>query len=1073
MKKNLNNPPTKRKNVAFKLSTLMQLVLIILLMSCTGALFAQDQDKTITGKVTTKSGETLPGVTLLVKGTSVGTVTNLDGEYNLAVPNDAEILIVSYVGMLTQEIEIGNKTSIVVTLTEDVHGLEEVVVVGYGTQKKVNVTGSVSAVTAEKIEERPVQNVTQALQGLVPGLNVSSSGGGELNNTLNINIRGAGTIGDGSDSSPLILIDGMEGDMNSLNPQDIESISVLKDAASSAIYGSRAPFGVILITTKRGKAGKMQISYTNNFRWSDPLLKPKMLDSYSFASYWNDAKANAGQNPAFSEEVMERIIAYQKGEIDYGTVPNNNGDGWNQYTGANGNTDWFEEHYKSWSPSQEHGLNMTGGSENVQYYLSANYLGQEGLLRHSNDSFDRFTSTANISAQLAKTISVSYNGKLIREKYDKATHQFGLFFHNIARRWPTNPVRDPNGYYADGGEILQLRQGGRNTSETDKMYQQFRVDFEPITGLKFTGELNYRIDTYFNNTHYLPAYGHRPDETTYAVGVGWLGGGQTQVSEYVNKNNFFSPSFQTQYVKSFTGGHNLKALVGFQSEEMNSRNFGGYRTDLITSELPTINTASGTDKITSGGYSHWSTVGFFGRINYNFNEKYLLELNARYDGTSRFLEDQRWNLFPSVSAGWNIAREDFWQSMESKVNTLKLRGSWGELGNQNTQLLYPFYVTMPVGTGNGSWLINGLRPNTASSPGLVSSMLTWERVQSWNIGIDVGVFDNRLTATFDFFQRNTFDMVGPAPELPVILGTAVPKMNNADMKSTGFELEIAWRDQIGEVSYGVRGILFDSQQEVTRYPNSTGNISQWYNGRMMGEIWGLTTQGLAKSDQEMNDWLAVVDQSKIGSKWAAGDLMYQDLNGDNVIDYGSGTLGDTGDNSIIGNSTPRFNYSIDLDIAWKGFDARALFQGTAKRDYAVGGPYFWGANGNMWQAAGFEEHMDYFRPEGHALGANLDSYYPRPIMSGEADKNTRTQSRYLQNAAYIRLKNLQVGYTIPQSITEKVKVQKLRLYVSGENLWTQTKMTSVFDPETISGGWSDGKIYPLSKTISVGLNLTF
>lgn len=1073
MKKKLKNLLLGRLNFVPKLSRLVQLTLIMVCISSMSILAGNQQDKTISGTVTTSTGETLPGVSVLVKGTLVGSVTDLDGNYSFNVPSDATTLVVSYVGMITQEIEIGSQTTINVTLLEDVQGLEEVVVVGYGTQKKVNVTGSVSAVTSEKIEERPVQNVTQALQGLVPGLNVSISGGGELNNTPNINIRGAGTIGSGSNSSPLILIDGMEGDMNSLNPQDIESISVLKDAASSAIYGSRAPFGVILITTKRGKAGKMKITYSNNFRWSDPLLKPKMLDSYSFATYWNDAKANAGQNPAFSEEVMERIIAYQKGEIDYGTVPNNNGDGWNQYTGANANTDWFEEHYKSWSPSQEHGINMNGGSENVQYFLSTNYLGQEGLLRHGDDTFDRFTTTANINAQLGKTVSIKYNGKFIRENYEKATHQFGLFFHNIARRWPTNPVFDPNGYYADGGEVLQLREGGRSTSEADKMYQQFRIDFEPLAGLTFTGELNYRIDTYFSNTHYLPAYAHRPDESTYPVGVGWLGGGRTQVSEYTAKTNFFSPNVQTQYIKTFDGGHNLKVLAGFQSEESNSRNFGGYRTDLISPELPTINTAAGTDKITAGGYSHWATVGFFGRVNYNYNEKYLLEVNARYDGTSRFLEDQRWNLFPSVSAGWNIARENFWKPLEDKVNSFKLRGSWGELGNQNTTSLYPFYVTMPVGTANGSWLINGLRPNTASSPGLVSSLLTWERVQSWNIGFDLGMFDNRLTAVFDYFQRNTFDMVGPAPELPVILGTSVPKMNNADMKSTGFELEISWRDKIGEVSYGVKGILYDSQQEVTKYPNETGNISTWYAGRKSGEIWGLTTHGLAKSDQEMNDWIAVVDQSKIGSKWAAGDLMYKDLNGDNVIDYGSGTLGDTGDNSIIGNSTPRYNYSIDLDAAWKGFDMRVLFQGTAKRDYAVGGPYFWGANGNMWQAAGFEQHMDYFRPEGHELGANLDSYYPRPIMSWEANKNTRTQTRYLQDASYIRLKNLQVGYTIPQSITEKVKIQKLRLYVSGENLWTQTKMTSIFDPETISGGWSDGKIYPLSKTFSAGLSLTF
>ncbi|MCU4157833.1 TonB-dependent receptor [Carboxylicivirga sp. A043] len=1035
---------------------------------------AQVQQHVVEGKVTDHMGEPLPGVNVYEQeNPTSGVITGIDGSFSISVSSENASLTFSFVGFESQVVNVAGRTNFNITMVEEATGLDEVVVVAYGTQKKVNVTGSVSAVTSDKIEERPVQNVSQALQGIVPGLNVTSSGGGELNNPLKINIRGAGTIGDGSNSGPLILIDGMEGDMNSLNPQDIESISVLKDAASSAIYGSRAPFGVILITTKRGKEGRMQINYNNNFRWSDPLLKPNMLDSYTFAKYWNDARANAGQNPAFSDEVLERILAYQKGEIDYGTVANTNGDRWQQYTGSHANTDWFEEHYKSWTPSQEHALSLNGGSEKIQYYLSTNYLNQNGLLRHANDSFDRFTVTANVTAQLADFASIRYNTKFIRETYEKATHQFGLFYHNIARRWPTNPVYDPNGFYADGGEILQLREGGRNISEKDQNYQQFRLDIEPIKGWKLIGELNYRTDTYFSSSNYLPAYAHDVAGNPYAVGVGWLSPGSTQASEYASKTTYMSPNLYTQFTKEFEGGHNLTALAGFQSEENKTRNLGGYRNDLISPDLPTINTASGEDKITSGGYGHWATAGFFGRINYNYQEKYLVELNARYDGTSRFLREERWNLFPSLSVGWNIARENFWQPLEDKINTLKLRASWGELGNQNTKQWYPFYTTMPVGTANGSWMINGMRPNTASSPGLVSSLLTWETVRSWNIGLDAGMFDNRLTLVFDYFQRFTEDMVGPAPELPATLGTSVPKINNADMKSYGFELELSWRDKIGQVSYGVRGILADDQQEVTRYPNENGRVDMWYAGRMGGEIWGYTTHGIAKSDDEMNNWLANHDQSVMGSNWAAGDIMYEDLNNDGEINSGSGVLGDTGDYSIIGNNTPRYKFSIDLDAAWKGIDFRMLWQGVGKRDYALGGPYFWGANGNMWQAAGFKEHMDYFRPEGHELGANVDGYYPRPIMSWESNKNTKTQTRYLQNAAYIRLKNIQVGYTIPQTFTKKYGVQKLRFYVSGENLLTFTEMTKIFDPETIDGGWSDGKIYPLSKTISAGCSITF
>jgi len=1032
------------------------------------------QQFVIEGFVKDHMGDPLPGVNVFEqKNPTGGVISGVDGSYAIRVSSEDAILTYSFIGFKTQVVNVAGRASIDVTLVEEATGLDEVVVVAYGTQKKVNVTGAVSAVTSDKIEERPVQNVSQALQGIIPGLNITSSGGGELNNPLKVNIRGAGTIGTGSSSSPLILIDGMEGDMNSINPQDIESISVLKDAASSAIYGSRAPFGVILITTKRGKVGKMQINYNNNFRWSNPLLKPNMLDSHTFAKYWNDASANAGQNAPFSDEVIDRIVKYQNGEIDYGTVPSNDGKWWNQYTGANGNTDWFEEHYKSWTPSQEHAFSMNGGSEKVQYYLSSNYLGQSGLLRHGDDSFDRYTLTATVNAQLGEIVNIRYNTKFIREKYEKATQMGGLFYHNIARRWPTNPVRDPNGHYADGGEILQMRDGGRNIAEKDQMYQQFKIDIEPIKGWKFISELNYRTDTYFNNSHVLPAYAYNVAEEPYPVGVGWNSPGTTSASEYASKTTYFSPNLYTQYTKSIGDGHNLVALAGFQSEENNTRDFGGYRKDLITPDLPTINTASGDDKITAGGYGHWATAGFFGRINYNYKEKYLVELNARYDGTSRFLREQRWNLFPSISAGWNISRENFWQGLEDKVNTFKVRGSWGELGNQNTNNLYPFYTTMPVGAANGSWLVNGVRPNTATSPGLVSSLLTWETVRSWNIGFDAGMLDNRLIVVFDYFQRVTKDMVGPAPELPATLGASVPRMNNADMESKGFELEIAWRDKIGQVSYGVRGILADDQQEVTRYPNENGRIDMWYAGRMSGEIWGYTTQGIAKSDQEMNDWLITHDQSAVGGNWAAGDIMYQDLNNDGIIDKGSSVLGDTGDNSIIGNSTPRYKYSIDIDAAWKGIDFRMLWQGVGKRDYALGGPYFWGANSNMWQAAGFEEHMDYFRPEGHEMGANLDAYYPRPIMSWEAGKNTQTQSRYLQNAAYLRLKNIQLGYTIPKEFTKKYGIQKLRFYVSGENLITFTQMTKIFDPETIDGGWSDGKIYPLSQTISGGLSLTF
>lgn len=399
---------------------------------------------------------------------------------------------------------------------------------------------------------------------------------------------------------------------------------------------------------------------------------------------------------------------------------------------------------------------------------------------------------------------------------------------------------------------------------------------------------------------------------------------------------------------------------------------------------------------------------------------------------------------------------------------------------------------MDIKTKDGEWLVNGQKPTTAVMPGMVSDMLTWERVRSWNVGVDFGALNNRLTGSFDYFNRKTLDMVGPAPELPVILGADVPKINNADMESYGFELEVSWRDRIGNVNYGIKGVLSDARQKVTRYPNATDDFSNWYAGKMSGEIWGYTTIGIAKSQQEMDAYLATLPnggQDAIGSGWGAGDIMYADLNGDGKIDGGAGLLSDSGDKSIIGNSTPRYNYGITLDAEWKGIDISMFFQGIGKREVEVGGPYFWGAVSNEWQSAGFDEHWDFFREEGNSLGANLDAYYPKPIFNSNsliADRNHQTQTRYLQNGAYLRMKNIQLGYTFPKKWMNTIKIQSLRVYVSGDNLLTFTKMAKMFDPETVDGReWWDtdtnqssktgnnGKVYPLSKVISFGINVNF
>lgn len=1040
-----------------------------------------EQKKDISGTVKDGSGSPLPGVSVVVKGTNTGVITDNNGQFKLSVPGDAKILVLSFVGMKTQEVTIGSQSLYAVTLEEETVGVDEVVVVGFGTQKKVNLTGSVSTVSSEVLESRPVQNIGQALQGVVPGLNFQTSGlGGELNQQLSFDIRGAGTIGAGSTGSPLVLIDGMEGNLNAINPQDVESISVLKDAAAASIYGSRAPFGVILITTKTGKSGKTTVNYNNNFKWTAPIGLPKMMDSYTFALYWNEAAANDGEAAKFSQEVIDRIVKFQNGEIDYGTVPNTNGDRWQYYTGSNANTDWFKEQYKSSAYAQEHAVSLNGGNESARYYVSGNFLDQGGLSRHAGDEFNRYTITGKLNTTISKYVKFNYNSKFIREDYEEATHQFDLFFHNIARRWPTVPAKDPNGFWSDPSEIAQLEQGGRTNDQTDYIYQQGQLIINPLKGWNIFAEGNFRVTN--NNYHqeYLPAYSYDVNKNPYALAVGWNSAGYSSVYEYNRKDNFFTSNIYSDYEFKLNDAHYFKVMAGFNSELMKYRTVGATNINLITPSLPTINTAAGSatyKPAVSGQYQHWATAGFFGRLNYNFKERYLLEVNARYDGTSRFMEDKRWNLFPSVSLGWNVAKENFW-AWGDLIQVFKLRGSFGDLGNQNTSNWYPFYATMPVSIGNGSWLIGGAKPNTSSAPGIISSLLTWERVRSWNIGFDMAMLQNKLNVNFDYFNRMTYDMVGPAPELPVILGTSVPQINNADMKSYGFELEAKWQDKIGKVNYSVRAVLSDDQQEVTNYPNPTGNISNWYNGRKSGEIWGYTTIGIAKTQAEMDAHLANVSQSSLGSKWGAGDIMYADLNDDKKIDGGAGVLGNTGDRTIIGNSTPRYRYSADITADYKGFDLRIFIQGVGKRDWMPNGPYFWGASGGMWQSAGFTGHMDYFRDENSVMvkagmaDVNTDSYFPKPYFN--TGKNQQTQTRYLQSAAYARLKNLQLGYTLPNTISSKVGIAKARFFVSGENLLTLTNMIKIFDPETVAlSGWNDGKTYPLAKVYSCGLSVNF
>ena len=1046
---------------------------------------AQNSTIKVKGVVNDAMGPVI-GASIVEKGnTGNGTITDIDGNFSLNVSSNST-LIVSFVGYKAQEIPVAGKTFFTIDLKEDNEMLEEVVVVGFATQKKVNLTGSVGTATAKDIEARPVANAVQALQGVIPGLNISNSGnGGELNATKSIDVRGTGTVGKDasgnafSSGSPLILIDGMEGDLNSINPQDIESISVLKDAAASSIYGSRAPFGVVLVTTKSGKSGRAQINYNMNMRYSTPIKMPDMANSYEFVNLFDDAEYNGSGKHLYTDEYRQFVYDFMTGKSDDYIWGNGSGGKWNYDYSAN-NVNWLKEYYRNTAPSQEHNVSVSGGSDKMTYYLSANYMTQEGFMRYGTEDYDRYTITAKISAQLTKALKVDYSNRWVRTDYERPTYMNDDFYNHILRRArPVRAVYDPNGYLmSDINYIGVMRDGGRHNEQKDAMAQQLKITVTPLKNWNIIGEMNIKTDNNWNHWEQFVVYSHYKDnpENTYTA---LTSANKDQVSEYSLKTTDLNPTVYSNYNFSLKEKHNFTVLGGFQAEIMKYRDMEGARTGLVTTDLPVLNLTTDADSYTLKGlYKNWKNAGFFGRINYDYNGKYLVEGNLRYDGSSRFRRGNRWILTPSFSLGWNVARENFWEKLADVVEVFKLRVSYGELANQNTTSWYPTYQTLGVTTNGGKWLQNGALTSVASVPGLISTSLSWEKIKNTNIGFDFGALNNRLTGSFDYFWRKTKNMVGPGVELPAILGATVPSTNNTDLTTFGWELSIGWRDKVGELGYGVKLNISDNQTRIDKYPNPTNSLSKYMAGELTGDIYGYTTIGIAKTQEEMDAHIASLPkggQTAIGSKWEAGDIMYADINGDGKIDNGSNTLDDMGDLKKIGNNTPRFRTGITLDAQWKGFDFSMFWQGVLKRDFDPGenSMVFWGTTGSgQWWSTSFKDHMDYFRAEDTAspLGANVNAYYPRPLFN---NKNHKTQTAYLQNAAYMRLKNLQLGYTLPKSLINKIGLQNVRVYVSGENLLTITGLSDTMDPETAGIGKQGGTVYPLSRVYSFGLSVNF
>jgi len=1034
----------------------------------------------VSGTVTDKDGSPLPGVNVVIKGTSQGVITDVNGKYNIEVPQGVNSLVFSFIGMEAQEIVIGSLSQIDVIMLESAIGLEEVIVVGYGTQKKVNITGAVSTVSATELEARPITNVGEAIRGLVPNLQINTVDGGRPGSSLNWQIRGVGSIG-GANDAPLILIDGIAGNPDDINPDDIENISVLKDAAASAIYGSRAPYGVVIITTKKGKQEQMKVTLHSNYSFRMPTEMLNKVGSLDWIDLTNEGFTNNGLAPLVTQATIDHIkYKMEHPEENLPDVYPDAATGTNWY-GLDGkdwiplavDVDWWSECYKSKALTQNHNLSAQGGSKAVTYYASLGYFDEDGLYRHGNDYYKRYNGLFNVQAQATEWLDLDFRFRLTRNETSRPSSHAAMV-QDSYRFWPLWPIRSPNGdYMPEGASYLIADEGAKKNTTKDVFVSTLAFSIKPLKGLNFNGDVTFNSfdSKYHENGKIL--YLLKPDGKT--IKGTYNGANKSYVNKSYSLDKFYSVNLYASYARSFSDGHNLLVLAGYQNEYQINEGVGGYRDALISQDLPSLSAATGTDiRTTDSGYE-WSSQGYFGRLTYNYKEKYLFEFNSRYDGSSRFPEDLRWGFFPSASVGYNISKESFFDSFTSIIDLLKLRASYGRLGNSNVGYYYvptiSKYQNNFIGPG-------GVYLDYVSAPGLGNYGLTWEKPTTLNLGLDLSMFDNSIQVTAELFNRKTIDMVGPSEPLPAVLGTSVPSTNNTELKGQGWELTLTYRRAINDFHFQAMFNISHHRETVLKYYNPKGLINSYYEGKVLGEIWGYETEGF------ISDLDIMPDQTQVGTNWKLGDIQYKDqltvdTNGDGIPDAGDGkitvgaqTLEDHGDLIRIGNSTPDFDYNFSLDCDYRGFDFRVFLSGLGHTDWwpstgqgdlqTATQNIFFGQSNQPFNHPLLVEHLDHWTPE------NPNGYFPR-VHNGWADygaKNRKTQTRYLQNRAYLRMKNIQIGYTLPSKWTKPYLIENARIYISGENLLTFSNLM-IFDPET------PGLIYPLQKVISAGIKLSF
>lgn len=1055
----------------------------------------------VKGKITDASDNTpLVGASVLVKSTSNGTVTDVNGEFTLEVDPGAT-LVFTYIGYTQLEQTVTGTEYLNITLKPDAQSLQEVVVVGFGVQKKVNLSGAVDVIDSKVFEDRPVATLAQGLQGTVANLNIDFLSG-EPGGTPNINIRGVNSINGGG---PLIIIDGVPVDATELNylaPADIKSVSILKDASSAAIYGARASYGVMLITTKTGVKDGISVAYSNNFSFGRPTVLPnKITDPYIYSrmletstdntpwdyvnysdSYYDWARERSN-NPASSGPV--RINPLDPTLYEY-----------------MGDRDWTKYFLDNTTFSQRQYISLSGKSGNTNYYVSGAYDNQAGALKVADDKFDRYSLRSKINFKPAPWLTLGNNSNLALTKRDRPSY---LSIFDLYNLFPTDWDQNPNGTWANnevGRTMARLIDGGKYTNDLT-MFQT-----------TFSGELSFFDRMIRLNSEYSirrESQNINDYRTKYKIGFGpndLREEGVNAASRTAGFENYSVLNTYATFEKAFNK-HAVNVVVGYNQEYYRSELIGAARANIISASLPSIQLATGIPSV-SETVGIWAVRGVFYRLNYTFNDKYIVEFNGRVDGSSRFPSYKRRGIFPSASAAWRLDKENFWEPLSGTVNQFKIRASYGSLGNQSVK---DFGYLPLMGTRPGSYLIGGTLPQVVTSPNAVSSNYTWEEVSTKNIGFDIGLFDQRISASVDFYNRATTGMLTQGKELPNVFGTLEPSENAADLETKGWELSLGYDDDFSiagrSVHFGAKITLADSRTYITKFDNPSGSLLQYYEGMELGEIWGLKSDGFFQTQEQID----ALDQSSI-IPWGALSIVpgwprYQDLDGNGAIEKGT-TVNDPKDLSKIGNITPRYRFGLNLTTETGGFDFRIFLQGVGKMDYYPLHYLYWGFYQQPY-AGGYEHLLDYYRATSESdidrqrhsqsylnaglADANTDAHFPI-LQSWLADRNLGEridqaqglvipQTQYMQNAAYLRLKNVTIGYSLPQRLIQRYGISKFRVYASGENITEWSSIKAFYDPEAVTdninrlnpglssdnSGW--GYAYPFQRRISFGIDVTF